>query len=68
MAVTMAEITKLRHLTSAGLMDCKKALAENRYLEDISGCPIPMSDIETYPDECDLIEREMVYLTDNLTD
>lgn len=29
MAVTMAEITKLRHLTSAGLMDCKKALAES---------------------------------------
>ena len=28
MAVTMAEINKLRHLTSAGLMDCKKALAE----------------------------------------
>ena len=28
MAVTMAEITKLRHLTSAGLMACKKALAE----------------------------------------
>ncbi len=28
MAVTMAEITKLRHLTSAGLMDCKNALAE----------------------------------------
>ena len=28
MAVIMAEITKLRHLTSAGLMDCKKALAE----------------------------------------
>lgn len=28
MAVTMAEITKLRQLTSAGLMDCKKALAE----------------------------------------
>ena len=28
MAVTLAEITKLRHLTSAGLMDCKKALAE----------------------------------------
>lgn len=28
MAVTMAEITKLRHLTQAGLMDCKKALAE----------------------------------------
>ncbi len=28
MAVTMAEITKLRHLTSAGLMDCKKALIE----------------------------------------
>lgn len=28
MAVTMADITKLRNLTSAGLMDCKKALAE----------------------------------------
>lgn len=28
MAVTMADITKLRALTSAGLMDCKKALAE----------------------------------------
>ena len=28
MAVTMAEITKLRALTSAGLMDCKAALAE----------------------------------------
>ncbi|MBO5780806.1 MAG: elongation factor Ts [Muribaculaceae bacterium] len=28
MAVTMAEISKLRNLTSAGLMDCKKALAE----------------------------------------
>ena len=28
MAVTVAEITKLRHPTSAGLMDCKKALAE----------------------------------------
>ncbi len=28
MAVTMAEITKLRQITSAGLMDCKKALAE----------------------------------------
>ncbi len=24
MAVTMADITKLRNLTSAGLMDCKK--------------------------------------------
>ncbi len=28
MAVTMELITKLRNLTSAGLMDCKKALAE----------------------------------------
>lgn len=28
MAVTMAEITKLRNLTQAGLMDCKKALQE----------------------------------------
>lgn len=28
MAVTIAEINKLRHLTSAGMMDCKKALTE----------------------------------------
>ncbi len=28
MAVTMAEITKLRNLTSAGIVDCKKALNE----------------------------------------
>ncbi len=28
MAVTIAEITKLRNLTQAGLMDCKKALIE----------------------------------------
>ncbi|MDE6196506.1 MAG: translation elongation factor Ts [Muribaculaceae bacterium] len=28
MAVTLADITKLRNLTSAGLMDCKKALTE----------------------------------------
>lgn len=28
MAVSMAEITKLRQLTSAGLMDCKKALQD----------------------------------------
>lgn len=45
---------------------CKKAIADNTYLETISGSPIPMSEIETYPDEYDLIEKEMVYLTDNL--
>ena len=28
MAVSMADISKLRHMTGAGLMDCKKALAE----------------------------------------
>ena len=28
MAVTMAEISKLRKLTGAGMMDCKNALAE----------------------------------------
>lgn len=45
---------------------CKKAIDDNTYLETISGCPIPMSDIETYPDEYDLIEKEMEYLHDNL--
>ena len=28
MAVTMADITKLRQLSGAGMMDCKKALEE----------------------------------------
>ena len=28
MAVTMAEISKLRKMTGAGMMDCKKALEE----------------------------------------
>lgn len=28
MAVTMAEITKLRTMTGAGMMDCKNALTE----------------------------------------
>ena len=28
MAVTMADISKLRKLTGAGMMDCKKALEE----------------------------------------
>ena len=28
MAVTLAEINKLRQMTQAGLMDCKKALTE----------------------------------------
>ncbi|MBQ1988250.1 MAG: translation elongation factor Ts, partial [Muribaculaceae bacterium] len=28
MAVTMADISKLRQMTGAGMMDCKKALAE----------------------------------------
>ena len=30
MAVTMAEISKLRKLTGAGMMDCKNALTETR--------------------------------------
>ena len=29
MAVTIAEITKLRKLSGAGMMDCKKALEES---------------------------------------
>ena len=28
MAVTMADISKLRQMTGAGMMDCKKALTE----------------------------------------
>ena len=29
MAVTMADITKLRQMSGAGMMDCKKALEES---------------------------------------
>ena len=29
MAVTMADITKLRKMSGAGMMDCKKALTES---------------------------------------
>ena len=29
MAVTMAEITKLRKISGAGMMDCKNALTED---------------------------------------
>ena len=29
MAVSMADITKLRKMTGAGMMDCKNALAES---------------------------------------
>ena len=34
MAVTMADITKLRQMSGAGMMDCKKALEEagRRYM------------------------------------
>ena len=32
MAVTIAEITKLRKLSGAGMMDCKKALEESKKL------------------------------------
>ena len=38
MAVTMAEITKLRKISGAGMMDCKNALTE------ANGCLLYTSD------------------------
>lgn len=35
MAVTMAEISKLRKLTGAGMMDCKNALTETTVISKL---------------------------------
>ncbi len=41
MAVTMADITKLRKMSGAGMMDCKNALteAERRYRQSNGNYP-----------------------------
>ena len=41
MAVTMADITKLRKMTGAGMMDCKNALTEAEGdFDNIELCPL----------------------------
>ena len=39
MAVTMADITKLRKMTGAGMMDCKNALTEAEGDFDLRSLP-----------------------------
>lgn len=43
-----------------------RAVSDGRYLEEVSQCPIAMSDLELYPDEYKLIEKELEYLYDKL--
>lgn len=43
-----------------------KACLNNTYLQTISKCPISMDNIEHYPAEMDMIEKEMAYILDNL--
>ena len=51
MAVTMADITKLRKMSGAGMMDCKKALTESdgdieKAMEAAEGCVLAKKDGE----------------------
>lgn len=40
----------------------KAEAADGSYLGGLSLCPIPASDIEFYPDEVELLNREMEYI------
>lgn len=42
------------------------ACNDNTYLTAVSKCPISLDNIEHYPDEMNLIEKEMEYIIDNL--
>lgn len=44
----------------------RAACNDNTYLADISKCPISLADIELYPDEMELIEKEMEYIIDHV--
>ena len=43
-----------------------KACQDNTYLQEVSQCPISMENIEYYPAEMDLIEKEIEYILDNI--
>lgn len=43
-----------------------KACQDGTYLEEVSKCPISMQNIEHYPDEEKLIEKEIEYILDNI--
>ncbi len=42
----------------------KKAAADGTYLETLSLCPIPMTEISLYPEEAELINTEIEYILD----
>lgn len=52
----------IKALTQKAVTSCN----DNTYLETVSQCPIPMADIEHYPAEAELIEKEMEFILDNL--
>lgn len=43
-----------------------KSCQDNTYLQEVSQCPISMENIEYYPAEMDLIEKEIEYILDNI--
>lgn len=43
-----------------------KACQDNTYLQTVSQCPISIENIEHYPAEMDLIEKEFEYILDNI--
>lgn len=43
-----------------------KSCRDNTYLQDVSQCPITVENIEHYPAEMELIEKEIEYILDNI--
>lgn len=43
-----------------------KSCQDNTYLQEVSQCPISIENIEHYPAEMDLIEKEIEYILDNI--
>lgn len=50
----------IRLLSNKAVRSCK----DDTYLEEVSNCPISKENIEHYPAEMDLIEKEIVYIID----
>lgn len=45
---------------------CREAVNDGSYLRDFSQCPIPENELESYPDEYNLLNEEMEFILDNL--
>ncbi len=52
----------IRRLSEQAIEACKN----NSYLETVSKCPISLENIEHYPAEMDLIEKEMNFILENI--